>query len=86
MQEKKLVIFATLPFLTPQNLATKKALKLRHNLRFLEYHIPNLRQHFQENQEIVVMTIKVLDWGGNQQFPIENALSVHKSVENVHFL
>ena len=85
MQEKKLVIFATLPFLTPQNLATKKALKLRHNLRFLEYHIPNLR-HFQENQEIVVMTIKVLDWGGNQQFPIENALSVHKSVENVHFL
>ena len=84
MQEKKLVIFATLPFLTPQNLATKKALKLRHNLRFLEYHIPNLRQHFQENQEIVVMAF--LDWDGNQHFPIENALSVHKSVENVHFL
>ena len=58
--------------------------------RLLEYQIPNLiidlKQHLRKNQEIVVMTIKVLDWGGNQQFPIENALSVHKSVENVHFL
>ena len=32
------------------------------------------------------MTIKVLDWGGNQQSPIGNALSVHKSVENIHYI
>ena len=28
---------------------------------------------------------KSLRLGGNQQFPMENALRVHKSVENVHF-
>ena len=28
---------------------------------------------------------KSLRLGGNKQFPMENALRVHKSVENVHF-
>ena len=34
---------------------------------------------------MVLMTKESLRLGGNQQFPIENALAVHKSVENVHF-
>ena len=58
--------------------------------RLLKYQIPNLiidlKQHLRENQEIVVMTIKFLDWGWKSTISDWNALSVHTSVENIHYI
>ena len=58
--------------------------------RLLEYQIPNLiidlKQHLRKNQEIVVMTIKFLDWVWKSIISDWNALSVHKSVENIHYI